>query len=142
MGTGRGGVAWLEKVPLVAVEVFEYGDGAVGLLARLLEEFDVGGEHEAVISPEIVGVKEEEDTACGLLADLVELFGSRGLCEEQIRAARAGRSYNEPAFVAGQWRVFDDAEAKRFSEEGQGFVIIANEEGYVSKRLRHERLSH
>ena len=75
-------------------------------------------------------------------AVLDKILAESGLREEQIRAARAGRSYNEPSFVAGEWRVFDDAEAKRFSEEGQGFVIIANEEGDVSKRLRHERLSH
>ena len=67
------GVGWcrLKEIPFVAVEVVEDGDDAVGFVARDFEEFDVVGLHAAVVAVEVVGVEEEEDTAAGLVADLV-----------------------------------------------------------------------
>jgi hypothetical protein len=142
-GSGRDGVSWLEQIPPVAVEVFKNRDGAVGFLARRLEEFDVCGEHEAVVSPEIVGVKKEENTASGLVAQLLQLFGCIGLRKEKAGSARSRRSHDEPSFVGGEWRVLDHPEAQGFGEEGEGLVVVADEKGDVSERLRHERrLSH
>lgn len=130
-------VSGLKKVPLVAVEILEDGDGAVGLLARRFEEFDIGGEHEAVVTPEIVGVKEEENAAGGLFAHLLELFGSGGLGEEKAGGLRTGWSDKKPAFVRRKRRVFYDAETEGFREEHECFVVIADEECDVSERLRH-----
>lgn len=59
----------LEKVPLVAVEVFEDGDGAIGLFARSFKEADARGLAGFVIAPEVVGMGKEEDAASGLIAD-------------------------------------------------------------------------
>jgi len=117
------------------VKIFE--DGTVGLLARRFEEFDVGREHQAVVTPEIVSVEEEENAARGLVADLLELFGSGGPGEEQTGTLRTGRSDNEPAFVCGKRRVFYDAETEGFREEGKGLVVVADEESDVSEPLRH-----
>jgi hypothetical protein len=59
----------LEKVPLVAVEVFEDGDGVIGLFARSFKEADARGLVGFVIAPEVVGMGKEEDAASGLIAD-------------------------------------------------------------------------
>jgi hypothetical protein len=128
-----GGVIRLEEIPLVAVEVFEDGDGGVGFLARLFEEFYVGSLHEAIVPPEIVGVKKEEYAIAGLLADLLELLGRIRLGEEQACAPRAGGSNDDPAFAGGKGSVFDETETEGIGEKGQGFVIIANEQGYMGK---------
>jgi hypothetical protein len=66
-----GGIARLKEIPLVAVEIFEDGNGAVGFLTRSFEEVYAGGLHEAIVAPEMIGVKEEEDAAGGLIADLL-----------------------------------------------------------------------
>jgi hypothetical protein len=130
-------VGGLEKVPLVAVEIFEDGDGAVRFLARRLEELDVGGEHEPVIAPEVVGVKEEKYVAGGLIADLFELFRSGGAGEDNVGSLRAGRRDENPAMAGGKRGVFYHSKAEGFGEEGEGFLIIANEKRNVSERLRH-----
>jgi hypothetical protein len=100
----------LEEIPLVAVEVFEDGDGAVGFLAWGLEETDAAGLIGVVIAPEVVGVEEEEDAAAGLIADGEGLLGRVSFGEEEGGAAGIGRSYEEPAFVAGEWSVLEEVE--------------------------------
>jgi hypothetical protein len=131
------GIDRLEQVPLIAVEIFEDSDGAIRFLARGLEELDVGGEHETIIAPEIIGVKEEEHAASGLLADLFELFWSGGAGEKKIGALRAGRGDENPPLVGRQRGVFHESKAQGFREEGERFVIVANKERDVSERLRH-----
>jgi hypothetical protein len=108
----------LKQVPLVAVEVFEDGDGAVGLLARGLEEFDVTGLHESIVAPEIVGVKEEEDAPACLFADGLHLIRTGRLREEELGAGGAPWGDQKPALAPGEGGVFDDGEAQGASEEG------------------------
>jgi len=50
---GRGVVGGLEEIPLVPVEVFEDGGGAVGFLAGSFEETDAAGLVSFVIAPEV-----------------------------------------------------------------------------------------
>ena len=76
-----------EEIPLVAVEVFEDGDGAVGFLAGRFEESDAAGLVGLVIAPEVVGVEEEEHTATGLIADGEGLLGIVGFGEKKRGAA-------------------------------------------------------
>jgi hypothetical protein len=111
-------VLGLEKVPLVAVEVFEDGDGSVGLLARGLEEFDLAGLHEAIVAPEIVGVEKKEDTPTCLFANALHLIRSGRLREEELWPAGALGSDQKPAFAPGEGGVLDDGEAEGASEEG------------------------
>ena len=133
-----GGIGLLEEIPLVAVEVFEDGDRSIGFLAGRLEKLNVGGLHEAVIAPEIVGMEKEEDAITCLVADVLELLGRGGLGEEKAGAAGARGSEDKPALTCGEGRIFHDAETKCFCEEGQGFVVIADKESNVSKSLRHD----
>jgi hypothetical protein len=86
-----------------------------------------------VVSPEIVGVKKEENTSSALVAHLLQLFGCVGLRKEEAGSARPRRCYDEPSFVGREWRVFDHAEAQSFREEGEGFVVAADEQGDVSE---------
>jgi hypothetical protein len=123
----------LEEIPLVSVEILEDGDGAVGFFARNFQELDAIGLHKAVVSPEVVGMEKQEDTTTSLIADLLELSGSVGLREEQAGAARAGGSNNDPAFPAGEKGIFDQAETEDIGEEGEGFVVIADEESDMSQ---------
>ena len=118
-----------EKVPLVAIEVFEDGDGAVGFLTGGLEESDAAGLVGLVIAPEVVGVEEKEDAAARLVADSEGLLRRVGFGEEERGASGIGRSDEEPAFVAGEGSVLEEVEAEFFGVELQGFVVIANNEG-------------
>ncbi len=82
---GRGWFFWgggLQEIPLVAIEVFEDGDGAVSLLARSFEEADAAGLIGLVVAPEVVGVEEEKDAATGLIADGEGLLRRVGFGEE------------------------------------------------------------
>ena len=97
----------MKEIPLVAVEVFEDGYGAVGFLARGFEEADAAGLVGFVVAPEVIGVEKEEDAAAGLVADGEGLFGRVGFGEEESGAGRIGGSYKKPALVAGEWRVLD-----------------------------------
>jgi len=111
---GSGWFGWgggFEEIPLVAVEVFEDGYGAVGFLAGRFEETDATGLVSLVIAPEVVGVEEEEDAAAGLIADGEGLLGRVGLGEEKRGAARIGRSDEEPTFVAREGSVLEEVEA-------------------------------
>jgi hypothetical protein len=127
-----GGIARLKEVPLVAVEIFKHSDGAVGFLAGSFEEVYTGGLHEAIVSPEMIGVKEEENAAGGLIADLSQLLRCVGLGEEEVCAMRPGRCDDEPALSTGKRRILDDTEPEGFSEKREGFVVITDEEGNVS----------
>jgi hypothetical protein len=86
-----GGFARLKEIPLVAVEIFEDGDGAVGLLARSFEELHAGCLHEAIVTPKMIGVKKKEDAAGGLIANLLELVWSVGLGEKEACAVGTRR---------------------------------------------------
>ena len=101
----------MEEIPLVAVEVFEDGDGAVGFLARSFEEADAAGLVGFVVAPEVVGVEKEEDAAAGLVSDGEGLFGRVGFSEEKSGAAGTGRSDEEPTLVVGDGDVFEELES-------------------------------
>jgi len=137
---GRGWFFWgggLQEIPLVAIEVFEDGDGAVSLLARSLEETDAAGLIGFVVAPEVVGVEKEEYAAAGLIADGEGLLRSCGFCQEKSGAVGTGRSDEEPALVAGERSVLKQAEAEFLGEELDGFIVIANNESQVRDGLGH-----
>ncbi len=137
---GRGWFFWgggLQEIPLVAIEVFEDGDGAVSLLARSFEETDAARLIGFVVAPEVVGVEKEEYAAAGLIADGEGLLRSCGFCQEKSGAVGTGRSDEEPALVAGERSVLKQAEAEFLGEELDGFIVIANNESQVRDGLGH-----
>ena len=101
----------MQEIPLVTVEVFEDGDGAVGFLAGRFEEADAAGLVSFVIAPEVVGMEEEEDSTAGLVADGEGLLGCVGFGEEKSGAAGIRWGDEEPAFVTGERSVLEEVEA-------------------------------
>src|SRR5438270_8633146 len=57
----------LQQIPLIAVEVFENGDGAVRFFPRRFAKFDAARCHLTIITPEIIGVYKQKDTSTGLI---------------------------------------------------------------------------
>jgi len=129
----------LQKVPLVAVEIFEDSDNAIGLVTRCLEKFDIVGSHPTVVAPEIIGVEKQENTTAGLIADGVRLLGCSGLREKETGAVGVWRRNNQPALVIGKGRVFNETEAEGLREEGESLIVVVHEERDVSEVLRHGR---
>ena len=129
----------LQKVPLVAVEVFEDGDDAIGFVSRGLEKFDIVGLHLTVVAPEIIGVQKQENTSASLIADGLRLLGCSGLSEQETGAVGVWRPDNQPALVIGKRCVFNEAEAEGLREEGESLIVVVHEECDVSEVLRHGR---
>lgn len=129
----------LQKVPLVAVEVFEDDDHAIGFVTRGLEKFDIVGLHLTVVAPEIIGVEKQENTSASLIADGVRLLGCSGLNEKETGAVGVWRRDNQPALVIGKGRVFNEAKAEGLREEGESLIVAVHEERDVSEVLRHGR---
>src|ERR1700756_1577621 len=69
----------LDQIPEVAIEVGEDCDGSVHFFFGVADELYVARLECAVVTPEVVGVEEEENTASGLVADAAGLLGRCGL---------------------------------------------------------------
>jgi hypothetical protein len=69
----------LQKVPAISVKVFEYCDGTVGFLARLLAESHPTRAHLQPGTLKVLCVQEEEDTPASLVTNPLKLFCRCGL---------------------------------------------------------------
>ena len=117
----------MEKVPLVAVEIFEDGDDTVGFVARRFEKPYVVGLHVTIVAPEIVGAEKQENASASLIADGKRLLGCDGLRQEKTGAAGVWGSDNEPALLITEGRVFEQLEAEGLREERKRLVVVAHE---------------
>ncbi len=75
---------------MIAVQVFEDCDCAVGLFARRPCELYFARGHFIVVTPEIVGVQKKEDSSAGLVADTTRLLGRCCPGQKQARTLGAG----------------------------------------------------
>ena len=86
-------------------------------------------------------MQEQEDATAGLVADAGYLFIIRGLRQQDLCVPRARRSYEDLALVAAlavfRWRIFDEFEAKTLREEGDGFVIVTDDQSNMADSLMH-----
>ena len=80
-----------------------------------------------MVAGEVVGRKEQEHPAAGLVADGGGLVGPFGPGQDQARAA-ARRLDRDPA-LAALVDVFGQPEAKRADVEGDGRVIVGHDQG-------------
>ena len=84
-------------------------------------------------------MEEQEDTAAGLVSNAANFLGSGGSGQEDGRCGGATGSDQDPAFFTAPavfgGRVFDEVEAQGSGKEGDGFVVIANDQGYVAYGL-------
>ena len=62
------------KVPKIPVQILEHSNGAICLGFRFPDECNPGRNHIVVISPEIIGVEKQKDSATGLVANEWLLF--------------------------------------------------------------------
>ena len=130
-------LAGLNQVPEISIQIFEDGDGAVGLFLRLADEFDLVCLEGAVVAPEVVGVEEEKDAASGLIADAGGLLGRGGSSQEEVGSSGTRRSDEYPAFASTHIGVLEEAEAEDPGVIGDGFIVVANNEGDLGKGLGH-----
>lgn len=127
----------LDQVPEISIQIFEDGDGAVGLFFGLADEFDLVCLEGAIVAPEVVGMEEEEDAASGLVADARGLLGRGGAGEQQVGSGGAGGSDEDPALAVAHIGVFEEPEAEDVGVVGEGFVVVADDESDVSEGLGH-----
>jgi len=116
-----------DQIPGVAVEVFEDHHLAIGLVTGLFAKDDAGLQPGGVIAHQVVGVEEQPDPAARLIADPGDLFRRRGAGQQQRGLAAFGRDA-DPAFAAAHVGVFAEVEAQLADEEGDGFVIVADQQ--------------
>src|SRR5262245_24407647 len=64
----------LEQIPKIPIQVLENSDCAVRLYFRFSHECNSERNHVFVISPEVVGIEKQKDTATSLVANESFLF--------------------------------------------------------------------
>src|SRR5688572_17105780 len=72
----------LDQIPAVTVQILEDHDLAVRFLAGRLDESDATAGQPLVVTPEVVGFKEQEHAAAGLIADSGHLLRCGGTGEK------------------------------------------------------------
>src|SRR5258708_25123532 len=128
----------LQEVPLIAVQVFEDSDCAVGLFARRPYELYFARGHFAVVAPKIVGVQKKKDSPAGLVANPTHLLGRCRPGQKQASALRARRSDQYPSPLFAQTSIFDHSEVERASEECERFIVVADDQRDMAQGL-HRR---
>lgn len=89
-----------------------------------------------MVAGEIIGMEKEADAAAGLIPNGGLLVCAIGLGEEE-GGLGAGRRDADPAFGLAKFRVFEQGEAKTVDIEGNGGVIIWDDEGNAGNGLGH-----
>jgi hypothetical protein len=86
-------------------------------------------------------MQEQGDTSAGLVADSASFFWRGGLGEENCRTARSVRSDQNLSLITALavfgGPVFDQVEAEGLREEGDGFVVVSDDQGHVAYGLGH-----
>jgi len=134
LGRRRSGLAVLEQVPAIAVKVLEHRDLAIGLVGGRADEAYTGCGEGGEVAFEIIGGEEQEDPPRRLVADRRFLFGCDRASEEEGSSVlrRAGRADRHPALVLlGLVCVLDQREAELADVEGEGLVIVSDDQGDV-----------
>lgn len=128
----------MEEIPTGAVQILEYGHGTVRLLAWRPNKANTNTNHAVVVSPEVIGLQEEEHPAAGLIADERLLLLGGGAGQEQRGTRSAGRRDDHPALVLlGLVLVLDYAKAELSNVEGKSFIVVTDYEGNVGNGLLH-----
>lgn len=75
----------LQQIPQVSIQILEHRDHPVRLFLRLADESDSLRDHLVIVSPEIVGVEEEEHSPACLIPDKRFLLRRGRFRKEQCR---------------------------------------------------------
>ena len=91
-----------------------------------------------VVPPEVICGEEQEHPSARLVADELGLLRCGRPGEQQGRARGAGRRDHDPPLVLlGLVGVLDQREMERAAVEGNGLVVVTDDEGDVDDRLAH-----
>ncbi|MNR38462.1 hypothetical protein D3C85_1565680 [compost metagenome] len=85
-----------------------------------------------MVAHQVVGVEEEPDAAARLIADMGQLLRRCRAGQQQRGLAATTRALGrnpDPAFAAAHVGVFAEVEAQLADEEGDGLVIVADQQG-------------
>jgi hypothetical protein len=117
----------LEKIPKIAIEVFEDGYDAVWFFLWVTNEGDTLGPIGVVVAPEVIGVQEEQHSATSLITDARLLMLRRGASQQKTGLGCARRRHDHPAFaLLGNRRVFDENKAENTNVEVEGLLVLSN----------------
>jgi len=134
---GLGACISLEQIPLVAIEVAEYNDRSIRLLAWLLFKLDIVRLHVVIVAPEVACFQEQEHSVSCLTANVSLLLCRRRLGEQQRDASVAFRRDNKPPLAGAERSVFYYSEAQHLCEERGSFIVFADNERYQCNRAVH-----
>src|SRR3546814_7767072 len=113
-----------DLIPTIAIKVLEHGHRAIGLVAGLADELHASGDKAIVVSPEVVGLQEQEDTAASLIADEDRLLRRRCAGEKQRCSRAACRRDNDPTLVLlGACGVLKEFKAEHADVEGNCIIV-------------------
>lgn len=109
-------------------------------MAWRLQKTDAGSNEGGMITREIIGFKEQEDTAGRLSSDHVPLFKASGTGEEKLATAlgSARRRDDHPTLAPRDGTILDQSEAELGREPGDGLVIVVNKQRGEAE-VRHLR---
>ena len=129
-----------EKVPLVARDIEEDGDLAVGLGARRLHEGDPRRDHALVGRAEIIDLQEKADAAGELVADdALLLFAVRPGDQDAGRGTWRAHDHPPlgPSVIGERGDILDEVEAEYADEEVDGRVVFLHDESDEAQ-MRHQ----
>lgn len=122
-----------EEIPTVTGDIEEDCDSTVGLGMRWANEGDAGLGHPPVRRVEVIDTEEESDSSRYLVTDGRAL--PLAVCAGKKKPSlRAGRTDDHPALrssiVGERRRVFYEVEPEHAGEEGNGRVILIDDQGH------------
>jgi hypothetical protein len=129
IGSPFSGDLGLHQIPSIAIEIMEDGHNPIRLPSWFCLEHDSAGSHGPVVSPTVIGAKEEKHSPTCLIAYAALLGWSGGPCQEQTGSIEVWRSNQHPPFSASKVCVLDNIESQSLRVEVNCFVIIADNQG-------------
>ena len=130
----------LQQVPKIPVQVSENSNCAVRLAFWFPHERNPERNHVVVISPEVVGIEKQKDSATSLVANEWFLLRLRGSREYQARTVGSWGCDHHPTFVLFRLvSILDQREVQFLRIKLNGLIVVANDERYMNDGLLHIR---
>lgn len=120
-----------DQIPTIAKNVAEHCNGAIGLMARRFFKGDTRRQQPRMICGKIIGLQEQPDPPCALIADRGGLPVVRRLGQYKARAA-ARRCDPDPTFVP-LINIFIQNKPHLPAVKGNGGVIVGDNQGQGRK---------
>ncbi len=126
-----------DQVPFVAKDIPEHHDFSIGLQARFFQKFNPGLFELSIVTVKTIGFQDEKNPSACMIANGRRLVGRISISEKQTCFVTSRWCDDDPALGGGKGCVFDKSESELAHIEGDGFIIIWNEQSYGGDMLRH-----